>query len=227
MRWDKATHGILTANTAITDVVGDRIYPEIAPQTAALPLVIYSLISVDTKDSKTSYHDLGVYSVQVSIFGKQWDEVQDLKEAIRTSVERYRGTINDVGIHNAYFSNEQNVYVAAEEIHQTVQDYDIWLQKEGITIDAGTVINTGNGSNCCDLVLEVVTDAGGCVVIDAQGNTFGAPYAPTQSSTFEVFTVDTIEASVIVDAGDNTVIDAQGNTFSMNSGFVSEKTHLL
>ena len=48
----KAIYNILSNTTAITDIVGTKIYPEIAPQNETQPYIVYSIVSNNPVETK-------------------------------------------------------------------------------------------------------------------------------------------------------------------------------
>ena len=51
MNAGKAVYGILSTNAEVTAIVGTKIFPEVAEQETALPLIVYQLQSVAPEDT--------------------------------------------------------------------------------------------------------------------------------------------------------------------------------
>ena len=52
MEIGKAIYNILSTTTNISDLVGTRIFPNVAPQTTTFPFIIYDVNGVQPNDTK-------------------------------------------------------------------------------------------------------------------------------------------------------------------------------
>lgn len=77
---------ILLNNESITNIVGDRIFPIIAPKDTIGDFIIYQRDEYSTKDSK-----MGVYQHRITVYinaiSDTYDRAQDLAENIYKGLE--------------------------------------------------------------------------------------------------------------------------------------------
>lgn len=128
MDWDKAVYGILSNDLTVTNLVANKIYPLGVEQGILTPFIVYSLDNTIPKDTKDSYNDLEVYGLKVQCYGKDWDEMNELKDIVRESMNRYNGTINGVMVHYTYYVNEQSGYNKKEEVDNIEISFELWLK---------------------------------------------------------------------------------------------------
>jgi hypothetical protein len=61
----KAIYALLTASTDVTDLVGTRIFPDMATQKAAYPFVVYSVEATEPSDTKDGVSGLDIVEVSI------------------------------------------------------------------------------------------------------------------------------------------------------------------
>lgn len=101
----KALYTILTGSSAVTDIVGTRIFSQHAPQDVDDPYIIYRRSNAD--------HDVfsgGTGGIVDSLFGLSCNgtthlETQSLVDAILQTLDGYRGTVNDLFVAGAFIEN--------------------------------------------------------------------------------------------------------------------------
>jgi hypothetical protein len=113
MRADIAIYNILKNSVAITNIVAGNIYPIVVPQGVTASDVLtyqtYSLTSYDTKDKYNDYH---AASVQISCFSANANTAANLQELVRTTLERFSGTVGTtttVTVDNIFFENAEDL----------------------------------------------------------------------------------------------------------------------
>lgn len=90
-----ALYSFLAAQPALTDLVGDRIYPAIVPQQAALPAL---RIEIDDDGGALDFAgqgDLIVSEVQIDCLAPTLTQAQAMTGALRTALKNYRGVLGD------------------------------------------------------------------------------------------------------------------------------------
>lgn len=104
---------ILNAESSITDKVGSRIYIENAPQGAALPHIILSVIDGEVHDSKSTVSELDYPIMQVQVF----DQIFYTKGSITGAYDILKlvRTALDVKEFSAY-----GLFFRAQDVPQTV-----------------------------------------------------------------------------------------------------------
>ena len=139
----------LSTTSAITAIVGTRIYPNVAPLSAAqtFPYLVYNIISstpTNTKGNKDQGNaviggpqnqksPLDIMNVQVSVFSDNIQQASDLSAAVRKSLDRGIGSGFSVGtggptIDSIVYDGMRSMYekdILPNGVFHIAQDYAI------------------------------------------------------------------------------------------------------
>lgn len=80
---------MLTADAAVTAAVDDRIYPVRAPVGAALPYVVYTVVSSTPDPDFTSTTPTTQYRMQVDVYAATFPAVHSVHEAVQAALNGY------------------------------------------------------------------------------------------------------------------------------------------
>lgn len=126
----KAIYDILSTDGTVSASVSTRIYPDTVPQQAAFPFIAYTLVSTAPTDIKDGVSPLDTISLQVDIYSQDYGVTQGLNDAVRTALDRYRGTNNGVVIDGIRFANTgAGRYDEELEVYWVSQDYDVRINR--------------------------------------------------------------------------------------------------
>lgn len=95
MSIQRALYSYLTGVSAVSALVGTRIYTHVAPEGAALPRVTVQKVSETHPDHLLGASGLVHTRVQVDCWDDDADGVIALGDAIRTAVHGFRGAMGD------------------------------------------------------------------------------------------------------------------------------------
>lgn len=118
---------MLKDDSAVSALVGTRIYPELAEEGAATPYVVYSVVSntpVDTKDSAP------VDEAQLEVFSvaDTYAAANDLADKVRTALSRKSKTVYKTAtVQSVKYTNEVTEVSAERNLFISVQDYTVRL----------------------------------------------------------------------------------------------------
>lgn len=121
----------LETKTAVTDLIGTRIYPQIAKGNVTLPYVIYSRAGVDRKAISTGASGTVFTTVRLTSFANTYDAACDLADQLRIVLDGKSGTIGDASYFDkcrliAESDNIDPVEFAQNDApHFVSQDYQI------------------------------------------------------------------------------------------------------
>lgn len=121
----KAIYNILSTTSAVTDIVGTKIYPEIAPQNESQPYIVYSVVSNNPTDTKEENGNVDEATIEVYCFNTKYSTAIDLGVAVRAALERKNGTFGGVKIQSINYTNEQMDVNPERSIWVAIQDYII------------------------------------------------------------------------------------------------------
>ena len=100
MNCEAAIYGRLSADSTLTALLATTtsIYPEIAPQGAADPCIVYSESTPEYNDTKSGVSSLDVNIVQVDVYASTIAARNTIGARVRTLLDRYSGTVNGVQV---------------------------------------------------------------------------------------------------------------------------------
>ena len=125
MKVGAAIYSMLKDDSAVSALVGTRIYPELAEEGAATPYVVYSVVSntpVDTKDSAP------VDEAQLEVFSvaDTYAAANDLADKVRAALSRQgKVVIDTVTVQSVKYTNEVTEVSAERNLFISVQDYTV------------------------------------------------------------------------------------------------------
>jgi len=123
MKVGAAIYSMLKDDSAVSALVGTRIYPELAEEGAATPYVVYSVVSntpVDTKDSAP------VDEAQLEVFSvaDTYAAANDLADKVRAALSRQSKKVyGTVTVQSVKYTNEVTEVSAERNLFISVQDY--------------------------------------------------------------------------------------------------------
>jgi hypothetical protein len=100
----------LSAHSGVKSLIGDRLYPETAPDDPTdYPLVTYQTISDVQPMTLANAAGYGVARVQLDCWGKAgrqgYKQVKDVAEQLRLALHGYRGTMGDYFVQESRIDN--------------------------------------------------------------------------------------------------------------------------
>lgn len=125
MKVGAALRALLINDSAVQSLVSSRIYPELAPEGAAMPYIVYSVVSNSPADSKDGtpidQAQVEVYSVDDS-----YADANDLADKVRAALDRKsRTTSGDTAIvvQSVQYTNEVTEVSDDRKTYVSIQDY--------------------------------------------------------------------------------------------------------
>ena len=129
---ESAIYSHLTGTTDLVSQVGTRIYPNRAPQDAAIPFISYRRIST------TNQHDLdGALGMtrptfEFSIVGTSYSTVKTISNLLRTHLDGYQGVLQTIGVRSITHIGTNDDYLAPTDggdvgLHLVESDFQVWL----------------------------------------------------------------------------------------------------
>lgn len=113
MEIGKAIYNILYngGTGSVADLVGTRIFPNVAPQTTEFPFIIYDVTGVVPNDTKEGVSSLDTNSVMISCYSKTYSEASDLAQKIRIAMDRINeGTYGGEKIQSSQFQSYNDIF---------------------------------------------------------------------------------------------------------------------
>lgn len=118
---ESTVYGWLAATSAVTALVSTRIYAVVAPQNAARPFLVYSLISAVPQNELDGVPGCANYRVQIDSYATTYAASKAIGNAARDTLES-----ND----RAHLISEGAVgYESETELYRDSRDYSVWLSR--------------------------------------------------------------------------------------------------
>lgn len=128
MKVGAALMRILTTNSDVTGMVSARLYPERAPEGAAAPFIVYSIVSNQPSDSKNG---TPIDEAQVEVFSvaSTYADTNKLADFVRAAVDRQSTEVlvdsELVKVESIQYTNEVTEVDTDKNLFVAVQDYTI------------------------------------------------------------------------------------------------------
>ena len=87
MSVESALYSALSSNGGVTALVSTRIYPAVAPDTAAVPYVVYSLSNTDRFHTLVGSSDPAKYQFQIGCTAATYDACKAIVSAVVAALQ--------------------------------------------------------------------------------------------------------------------------------------------
>lgn len=117
----------LSTYAGLTALVGTRIYPVVAPESPAYPLVIFDLIAPNkpkTSGGTSGNHIEALY--QVSCWADTYASARAVAAQIVAALEDYAGTSDSTTIQMCYYESEREDFEPTTKKYSIPIDFTIW-----------------------------------------------------------------------------------------------------
>lgn len=113
---------LLSHNSAVTDIVGENIFPLYAPQTFEAPFVTFQLVDNRPSNTKSGASETDMLLYQINCVGKTHDSTFELKEAVRYALDyQYMSKVTHIS-----FQGERGMWDSRAQLQGSTafaQDY--------------------------------------------------------------------------------------------------------
>jgi len=122
----EALRAFLLTDAGVAALVGERVFVTVAPQDAALPLVVLRRVSTPRAYAHTGASRLAWPRVQVTARAARQAEAAAVAKAVRQAVSGYRGTMGDVPVQAVFVDNENDGFLFETGKFERVLDVILW-----------------------------------------------------------------------------------------------------
>ncbi|MCP5017108.1 MAG: DUF3168 domain-containing protein [Ketobacter sp.] len=133
MTIESAIYSHLSTKSSITALVSDRIYPQIAPNSAEYPFITYNIVTEDHDHSMGGATGLANLILQLDVWASTVPTQVSLSEALRNALDGFKGLMGseDLDIRNCFLQNRASFFeprTEGKEIpdYRTTLDFSIW-----------------------------------------------------------------------------------------------------
>ena len=132
MKVGLALRNMLSSDAPVQALVSIRIYPELAPEGAPMPYLVYSVVSNSPSDAKDG---TPIDEAQVELFSvaSTYSAANDLADKVRAAMDRKSTTVSvaegDVVVQSCHYTNEVTEVSADRKTYVSIQDYTIRIKR--------------------------------------------------------------------------------------------------
>lgn len=124
----------LVGNTSVTSMVGTRIYPLLAPKTAALPFITWRRSGISREHTLAGPMGMPNVSVEMQSFAATYEDVRQLADRVRVVLDGYGGTVNNVEVKHVSLEQESDDFVQLAggdlpPVYQVTQTFNVLWQE--------------------------------------------------------------------------------------------------
>lgn len=122
---EEALFSKLTNESAITDLVGTRVYPLTLPQNPTYPAMTYQQISKVWGKTHQGAGDMGWPRFQFDCYGTSYSAAKGVANALRQTIDGFSGTVATVDVCAIFFVNEVDDFNDEVGVYRVAADYRV------------------------------------------------------------------------------------------------------
>jgi predicted exporter len=124
----------LIADATVSGLVGSRIYPVLAPASAALPFVTWRRTGIEREQTLGNPMGVPRVTIEFSIYGTTYNQARQAADSMRVILDGYGGTADNTQVRQTSLENEVDDFVNLQgadlpPVYQITQTYDCWWQE--------------------------------------------------------------------------------------------------
>jgi hypothetical protein len=125
----------LAAAPLVADLAGDRVYPVIAPASAAIPFITWRRQAVQRETTLAGPSGIATVTLAVDMYATTYEGVRELADRCRQTLDGFNGSLgNWISVRNVSLLNESDGFVqlAGGElppVYSVTQTYTILWQE--------------------------------------------------------------------------------------------------
>ena len=139
MNVGKAIYAMLSADADLTELVGTRIYPEMAPEEAPTPFLVYSILSVEPEDTKQTTALVDVCNLETYAVSENYGDCMDVTEAARGALDRNGGNYAELAIQSIQYVSADTEFNPSQRVYIGQQRYMVRQLRTGSVPDYNVV----------------------------------------------------------------------------------------
>lgn len=131
---EQVARNALVTHTAVSSLVGTRVYPVLAPATASLPFAVYRRSSIQRQQTLAGPLGLPTVNMEMQIYGTTYETARQVADVFRSVLDGFSGTLDNVVVQNSSLEQESDDFVqlAGAElppVYSVTQNYALtWLE---------------------------------------------------------------------------------------------------
>lgn len=124
----------LVASATVSELVGSRIYPILAPQTAALPFIVWRRSGISREHTLAGPMGVSTVSVEMQLLAATYEQAREVADRCRLVLDGYGATLNNTEVKHVSLEQESDDFVQLAggdlpPVYQVTQSYNILWQE--------------------------------------------------------------------------------------------------
>jgi hypothetical protein len=125
----------LVAAPAIAELIGDRVYPVIAPASAAIPFIVWRRQAVQRESTLAGPAGVATVTLAVDMYATTYEAVRELADRCRAVLDGFNGALgNWISVRNVSLLNESDGFVQLAggdlpPVYSVTQTYTVLWQE--------------------------------------------------------------------------------------------------
>ena len=132
---EAAIRSVLVADADVARLLGTRIYPVIAPASAAAPFATYRRSAVQRSQSLSGPTGVTTVILALDLYAESYEAVRELADRVRLALDGYGGTPADsISVQHVSLDNESDGFIQLAggdipPVYSVTQTYSIIWQE--------------------------------------------------------------------------------------------------
>lgn len=122
---EKAVYSILSSDVGLTDVIGNKIYPSIAPRHIEPPFMVYSVVSSNAVRTKDDPFPLTNYLIQLDTYSENALNAIEVNDLAKRALSRKTGEYGSICIFSTTIDTEMDGYSGEDEVFRKTLRFEI------------------------------------------------------------------------------------------------------
>jgi hypothetical protein len=115
----------LLADTGVAAKVGERVYPDVLPNGATLPAIVYQRVSTPRTPRHGEASSFPRPRLQLRIWAKTRKASSQTANAVRSALDGYKGRMGSTDVTRCVIVDERGEYDPETELRPGLQEYQI------------------------------------------------------------------------------------------------------
>jgi len=126
---------VLTGDPRVAGIIADRVFPVLAPASAAIPFAVWRRQAVNREQTLSGPVGLPTVTLALDMYAETYEAVRDLADACREALDGYGGSLgNSISVRLVSLLNESDGFVQLAggdlpPVYSVTQTYTILWQE--------------------------------------------------------------------------------------------------
>ena len=124
----------LSAHADTAPLIGNRVYPIVAPSSTAMPFAVYRRTGIRRSQTLSGVVGVPIVTLEIGIYGETYNSVRETADAFRKCLDGWGGSSYGVEVKRVSLTDESDGLAALEggevpPMYSVTQSYEILWQE--------------------------------------------------------------------------------------------------